>query len=172
MKNPMILMAYVFVIGVSAGLPNAARAADLEGRVCVVDGDTVMLGGKRRHAKCVDGQLIDLWGIMAFKLNQQCSHPASRRVVMCGRYSAAMLQEKIGKNTVRCEQKATKPDGTIVGHCFVGDDDINAHMVRNGFALAYRPDTERFTGYEEMAKAGRKGMWQTRFVAPWRVPDK
>ena len=40
-------------------------ADKLTGRACVMDGDTLMIGGTRRHTKCAEGQIVDLWGITA-----------------------------------------------------------------------------------------------------------
>ncbi|PIW30716.1 MAG: hypothetical protein COW30_01715 [Rhodospirillales bacterium CG15_BIG_FIL_POST_REV_8_21_14_020_66_15] len=164
MKKPVILTACL-VAGLLAAVPSAG-AGELKGRACVIDGETLMLGGKRRHTKCEGGKIVKLWGIAAFKLNQTCEHGMGR-TVMCGRYSAAMLQEKIKTAEIRCDEKATTFGGIIVAECFLGDDNINQHMVENGYALANRKDTERYTGYEARAKAGNKGMWTTRFTPPW-----
>ncbi|HBC08651.1 MAG TPA: hypothetical protein DC046_13890 [Rhodospirillaceae bacterium] len=142
-----------------------AAAGELAGRACVIDGETLMLGGKRRHTKCEGGDIVKLWGVAAFKLKQTCDHGG--RAVLCGRYSAAMLQEKIKTAEIRCEEKATAFGGITIAECFVGADNINQHMVANGFALANRKDTERYTGYEAQAKAQNKGMWVTKFTPPW-----
>ncbi len=164
------------ILSVALGLGLApamfAKAEEtLEGKVCIVDGDTLMFGGKRRHTKCVEGQSVDLWGVAAFRLKQLCRHPNGRNV-LCGRYSAAMLMEQTKKEDIRCVLKAPRPDGTQTAECHVGAKNLNRHMVENGYALAYRPDTERYTAYEAIAKQGNKGMWVTTFVEPWRGAAK
>ena len=35
-------------------------ADKLTGRACVMDGDTLMIGGTRRHTKCAEGQIVVL----------------------------------------------------------------------------------------------------------------
>ena len=132
----------------------------LKGRACVMDGDTLMIGGTRRHTKCAEGQIVDIWGITAFGLDQLCPHP-SGRMVRCGLYAAAQLQEKVKTHEIRCEQKASKFGGVVAAQCFVGEDDIGQYMVVNGFAKANAAVTERYTGHEAQAKAQRRGLWET-----------
>ena len=161
-------VALLSLIAVSMPAVSApARAGDLSGHVCVMNGDTVMMGGRRRYAECEGGQVIHLWGIAGFKLDQLCRHPSGRNV-MCGLYSAAQLQDRIKKNKIRCEQKDTKPGGVIVARCFLDKEDLGQFMVENGFAVADPRETQRYTGYEAAAKAARKGLWQTQFVPPWQ----
>ena len=157
----LILMACL-IVALSAP---AVSAGELTGRACIVDGATLMLGGKRRHTKCEGGKLIQLWGVTAFGLKQRCQHPGGRDV-MCGLYSAAQLQEKVKTQEIRCEEKATKFGGIIVAECFLGEDNLNRYMVENGYALADGKTTERFTGYEAQAKAQRRGLWVTTFKRP------
>ena len=164
MKGLQVLAIPVIGLLLAGALP--AQAGEVTGRACVIDGDTLMINGKRRHTKCEGGQIVDLWGVAAFKLDQRCEHPSGQQV-LCGRYSAAMLQEKIKTAEIRCEEKATKFGGVTVAQCFLKDEDLGVHMVSHGYALANREDTERYTGYEAQAKAGRKGMWETKFVPPW-----
>lgn len=130
----------------------------LTGRACVMDGDTLMIGGTRRHTKCVDGQIVDLWGVSAFPLDHLCPHP-SGRMIRCGLYVAAQLQEKVKTREVHCEEKASKFGGVLEAQCVVGDEDIGQYMVASGFAKANAAVTERYTGHEAQAKAQRRGLW-------------
>jgi endonuclease YncB( thermonuclease family) len=47
---------------------------------------------------------------------------------------------------------------------------LNAALVRSGWAVAYRQYATDFIGDEEQAKRERKGMWAGRFNSPedWR----
>ncbi|MEK9672934.1 MAG: hypothetical protein VW268_10600 [Rhodospirillaceae bacterium] len=68
--------------------------------------------------------------------------------------------------------KKPRPDGTPVAECFVGTVNLNRHVVENGYALAFQPDTECYKAYEAIAKEGKRGMWITTFVKPWKIKTK
>lgn len=157
MKSSLVITGCL-LIGLAACSPDG-EGAGLTGRACVIDGDTLMIGGTRRHTKCAEGQIVDLWGITAFGLDQLCPHP-SGRMVRCGLYAAAQLQEKIKTGEVRCEEKESKFGGVIAAQCFLGDEDIGQYMVANGYAQADASATERYTGHEAQAKAQRRGLWE------------
>ena len=158
MKNALVVTGCLLLL-VFACSPDGG-AGGLKGRACVMDGDTLMIGGTRRHTKCIEGQIVDLWGITAFGLDQLCPHP-SGRMVRCGLYAAAQLQEKVKTAEIRCEQKESKFGGVISAQCFLGDEDIGQYMVANGYARADATVTERYTGHEVQAKAQRRGLWGT-----------
>lgn len=44
---------------------------------------------------------------------------------------------------------------------------LNAQMVHEGWALAYRRYTDHYGSNERGARAGQAGMWRGRFVPPW-----
>jgi len=157
MKSSLVITGCL-LIGLAACSPDG-EGAGLTGRACVIDGDTLMIGGTRRHTKCAEGQIVDLWGITAFGLDQLCPHP-SGRMVRCGLYAAAQLQEKIKTGEVRCEEKESKFGGVIAAQCFLGDEDIGQYMVANGYAQADATVTERYTGHEAQARAQRRGLWE------------
>ncbi|MBT3765926.1 MAG: thermonuclease family protein [Rhodospirillaceae bacterium] len=58
--------------------------------------------------------------------------------------------------------------GRIVAVCLVGNIDLNGHMVREGWAVAYRRFNNVYVGDENAAKQSRKGMWRGEFVVPWK----
>ncbi len=63
-----------------------------------------------------------------------------------------------------------KPDkyGRKISTCYaVGGRNVNALMVRMGYALAYRQYSTDYVAEEEKARAARKGMHGGEFVAPW-----
>ena len=51
--------------------------------------------------------------------------------------------------------------------CHAGGEDVNAWMVSQGLALAYRKYSRVYVGQERSAKAARRGLWRGEFVAPW-----
>jgi len=60
--------------------------------------------------------------------------------------------------------------GRLIAVCFVDGRDINAEMVRQGWAVAYRQYAKDYVGEESEAQSARRGLWQGEFVPPseWR----
>ena len=57
----------------------------------------------------------------------------------------------------------------LIGFCFFADGtDLNGWVVRQGHALAYRKYSLAYVGQENAAKAEGIGIWQGRFVEPWK----
>ena len=56
----------------------------------------------------------------------------------------------------------------MIATCYAVDaTNINADMVRSGYALAYREYSEEYISEQEMARAHKRGMHRGTFVAPW-----
>ena len=56
---------------------------------------------------------------------------------------------------------------SFIATCYAGPYDINAEMVRRGWALAYRRYSKDYVDEEEDARNLKAGMWQGAFVKPW-----
>ena len=54
-----------------------------------------------------------------------------------------------------------------VAICYVGDTDINAWMVENGWALAYHKYSKDYVAQEKSANNKKLGMWRGKFRNPW-----
>jgi len=57
--------------------------------------------------------------------------------------------------------------GRWISVCYVHDLDLNAWMVRHGWALAYRRYADDYAPQEKTAKAQKQGLWPGAFVPPW-----
>lgn len=60
----------------------------------------------------------------------------------------------------------------LVARIWLGDVDVNASMIKEGYAWAYRRylDDVRYCIYEHDARRARRGLWQApaeQWVAPW-----
>lgn len=88
--------------------------------------------------------------------------------------STRKLRNLIGNQQVRCIVKDTDKYGRKVCECFVGDTNINAWMVENGWAVAYRRYSRRYVRLEEKARKRKNGIWRYKFVSPetWRRHNK
>lgn len=134
---------------------------------------TLMLGGGGRvidgDTLDVDGKRVRLHGIDAPESGQTCR----RRLRMweCGVEATRALERLIGISAVTCEKRATDRYGRMVATCDAGGRNLNARMVRQGYAVAYyQHGGGAYAADEAIARARRAGIWSGRFVAPadWR----
>ena len=56
--------------------------------------------------------------------------------------------------------------------CRVAGRDVNAWIVEQGWALAYRKYSTDYAPHEAAAKAARRGVWRGEVVAPWRRGER
>lgn len=151
----LIILSDTATPGTTSLAESTVNAAPIAGPASVVDGDTLVIGGQR----------IRLFGIDAPESSQSCK--INGRLSRCGWRAAHELESKIADRPLHCEQKSRDQYGRIVAICSVEGEELNAWMVRNGQALAYRLFTEDYVLLEAEAAAAQAGMWQGRFVSPW-----
>ncbi len=138
-------------------LPNFVVAETLVGIPFVVDSNTLEIHGERIH----------LYGIDAPERTQPC-YDSDGFPWRCGQKAASALAARIGGQAVRCEGSERDGAGCLVVVCYVQGKDLNAWMVRWGWALAYRGRSPDYIGEERQAKAAELGVWSGSFVMPWR----
>lgn len=144
-------------LGLTAALipPVSATQNAISGQATVVDGDQLVLQGYR----------VLLWGIDAPELEQQCK--ADGVAWPCGQEAAAALTQIIGEQTLTCVDKGDAPYAKVSGVCRIGDTDLNAWLVSEGWAIAVRHITRTYTDQEKAAKKAKAGIWRGDFVKPW-----
>lgn len=157
--------AALFLIGLSAPwlfgtwskiASLVASAPQISGPASIIDGDTIDIRGER----------IRLHGIDAPETGQQCQN-RSGEPYRCGQKAAFALADRIGGHTVRCEILDRDRYSRHVGRCFVGETDLNAWMVAQGQAVAYRRFSSEYVPLEAVARAERLGTWEGYFDLPW-----
>jgi len=131
------------------------RSEELSGQARVTDGDTIRIGNTR----------IRLHGIDAPESKQSCT--ADGQEWQCGSEATEALRNTINGKDVVCSQKDKDRYGRIVAVCRVGATDINAWMVLNGWAVAYRRYSMDYVKDEGEAKRNKSGLWRGVFVMPW-----
>jgi endonuclease YncB( thermonuclease family) len=136
-------------------LAPAASAVDLIGQASIIDGDTIEIHGQR----------IRLFGIDAPEHDQFCE--AAGTQYRCGQQAALALSDQIASRPVECVLRDVDQYGRVVAVCSVAGDDLNAWMVRNGWALAYRHYSTAYVGDEDAAHLAGAGIWRGTFDAPW-----
>lgn len=125
------------------GMAGFALGADIR----VIDGDTL----------AVDGVVYRLHGIDAPEGNQPGGDNATRA-----------LEALVDLGDVRCQGTKRDRYGRLIVVCHVKDIDMNAAMVREGWALAYRRYSMDYVKAEFSACLNQRGMWAGEFVEPWR----
>ena len=142
-------------VGLLLMVSSAAASAQIAGRVTVTDGDSLNVSGHR----------IRLFGIDAPEGTQICVAGGQRW--RCGSSAARALRQRIAGCSVVCTERDRDRYGRIVAVCRAGGVDVNAWMVSQGHALAYRKYSTAYVGQERSAKAARRGLWRGQFVPPW-----
>lgn len=126
------------------------------GSTRVIDGDTLDVAGSR----------VRLYGIDAPEAAQTCRR--NGRNWACGADAEEALVSAVAGQAVRCEEQDRDRYGRVVGICWVGSENLNAWMVENGWAVAYRQYGGKIYDPEEVkARTARRGVWSSEFVMPW-----
>ena len=125
-----------------------------EGRCLrVSDGDTITIdagGGKEK---------VRLIGIDAPELRQE-GGPEARQY----------LAKRILNRRVKVEGETRDRYGRLLGTVYLGEENINLSLVREGHAWDYKAYSAgpAYTRAERAARAARRGLWaQQNAVAPW-----
>jgi endonuclease YncB( thermonuclease family) len=138
----------------------AQTAADqVSGTPEVIEADILKFGQQR----------VILWGINAPERRQTCQMNGS----LWGCYDAAKrhLQLLAGRGVVTCHFKGDPdPFGRRFGVCESGGEDLNAAMVKDGFALAYDDQSDDYDAQMADAISAGVGLWQpgVKFEEPWK----
>ena len=135
---------------------DATAEDQIVGVASVIDGDTIEIHSVR----------IRLHGIDAPESRQLCL-AADGKQWRCGHKASLALADKISRAPVACHRTDVDRYGRTVAVCFKGAEDINAWLVTEGWAVAYRRYSNDYVPNEEQAKAATKGIWSSRFVMPW-----
>jgi endonuclease YncB( thermonuclease family) len=131
----------------------------ITGRAWVIDGDTIELAGRR----------VRLEGIDAPESAQTCSD-AKGHPWPCGTAATRELAGRLRGHEVKCDPVGYDRYRRVLAVCsLAGGDEINAWMVRQGWAAAYGY-AGTYQSAQDEAKAARRGIWSGSFEQPsaWR----
>ncbi|MBT3701393.1 MAG: thermonuclease family protein [Alphaproteobacteria bacterium] len=152
--SAILLMASMVTNSVRA---EKAHRVIAEGQARVVDGDTLVVGGKE----------ITLYGIDAPELKQTCEF--RKKTIRCGVLSSDALRDLItGARKVSCTDRGRDREGLRLGLCSADGFDIGRNMVHTGWALAWRRYSRMYIKVEEKAMAAKRGLWRGPFDKPWK----
>jgi endonuclease YncB( thermonuclease family) len=110
-----------------------------------------------------------LHGIDAAELNQYCAGKMGADYP-CGQEAKRALTRLVRGKALSCAILDGDRYGRNVVQCRVGSLDINAEMVRLGWAIAYIKHSTAYTDEEADARRNKRGLWQGTFESPekWR----
>jgi endonuclease YncB( thermonuclease family) len=156
-----VCLAVFYAIGrrhIERAAPAAPRAP-IVGAAWIVDGDSIRIGGVS----------IRLEGVDAPEWDQTCVD-AGGKTWPCGRAATRELKARAGGRTLTCQSKVIDRYGRVIATCLLPDgSDVNAWLVREGWAVAYG-FSRIYVAEEAEAKAARRGIWSGTFIYPseWR----
>ena len=136
----------------------------ISGIAKVTDGDTIRIEEKK----------IRFFGIDALEKKQQCKKPwlsisfiSFSKDYPCGQISTDKFKKKINNKLLICKWNNKDRYKRYIAECFKDKTNINAWMVKNGYAVAYRKYSKKFVSQEIFAKKKKLGLWSGTFMMPW-----
>jgi endonuclease YncB( thermonuclease family) len=136
-------------------VPSSRVFADMVGKARIIDGDTVEIAGER----------IRLQGIDAPESRQVCTVVGQEW--RCGESATLALVDETAGQPLTCKGNKRDRYGRLIAVCYAGDDNLNAWMVREGWAVAYRRYSKDYVEEEAEARAAGRGVWRGDFTLPW-----
>ena len=124
----------------------------LSGKVVSIhDGDTITILQDKQQIK------VRLFGIDAPELKQPY-----------GKKSKQFLANLIASEVVEVEENGKDKYKRTIGTIYLNGADINAQMVENGYAWAYRKFSKKYAPQESQAKSQKLGLWRDKEpISPW-----
>lgn len=149
------MIGFLALFGVGGSGSTLLAADGSAARLTVIDGDTLY----------GDGHLIQLAGVDAPELGQQCLDDGAT-LYSCGLAAAFELQKILALEPVTCSPSSTPGAGY---ECYAPDGPLNRRLVEEGLVVAL-PGGD-LTGAENQARSIPLGIWRGTFVAPraWRA---
>lgn len=127
-----------------------------------------------RPSKITDGDTIVLANIIKIRMNgidapehNQTRIDENGSEYPCGQHATEHLKQIIGTDRVQCRMHKYDRYGRCLMTCYKSDGtDINARMVRDGYAFVstYNPDI--YLMHETYARENNQGLWRGRMRHP------
>ena len=135
----------------------------------VIDGDTIIIKSNKIRLFGIDApekkQVCKKIYLTIFFLNFHKEYP-------CGKVATIKLEKKINNKEIVCKSVGKDKYQRLIAECFKNKTNLNAWMVKNGYAVAYRKYSKKFISQEIEAKNDRLGLWRGIFEMPWEYRKK
>jgi endonuclease YncB( thermonuclease family) len=138
----------------AANLPLIGGGKSVSGRAYATGADTLRIGGLT----------VRLGDIDAPEGEQRCGGGTSRW--RCAQVAESVLARIVGGRRVVCSLGGRDAAGRQLGQCSVGQKDVAAELVRQGYVLADGGLFARYAGEEREARDARAGLWSGEVERP------
>lgn len=137
----------------SASLPIVER-----GHAHVIDGDTLVLSGRRVRLKAMDAPELVQTCIPHEHKSYPSGSTSSPPDAACGIAARDELQRLVdlAGGVIECRGKNEDRYGRLVAYCSSNGHDLGAALVRQGFALAYPQYGRDYVDLEDEAKINHR----------------
>jgi endonuclease YncB( thermonuclease family) len=142
-------------------------ALEIKGYPRIIDGDSIEINKRK----------IRLFGIDAPEIKQVCKKPfltisffAFQKDYKCGLLAKNELKKFLQEKEIICISEKKDKYKRYLSICYLQKKDINAWLVKNGYALAYERYSKKYIFEQEYAKNNKLGIWKGTFLSPekWR----
>lgn len=145
-----------FATAIQSGIWPSQAVKPIVGHGRVIDGDTIAIGEVR----------VRLEGIDAPETDQKCVD-GNGRDYLCGIAASKALRTLVGNENVSCHPVGKDRYGRVLGVCLnASGADVNAELVRDGLAVAFRRYSMRYASVEDAARNAKAGLWSGKFEHP------
>src|SRR5258706_561916 len=97
---------------------------------------------------------------------------SGRMLALAVLLAARELRNHVNGHDLKCESSRHDQYNRVLAICFLPDgSDVNAWMVRQGWAVAFRT-TKRYRPEQDDAAAAKRGLWAGAFAMPWEWRDR
>lgn len=156
------LLIVLFLLAATPGFV----LAEPSGPAQSVDGDTLNIA--RRE--------LNLFAVVAPAPDQVCQEWArqGQRNYRCGAHARAFLDSLIAGRRVECVLEGRPGDGGrgAAATCYAAGQDLGLAMIRAGWAVAARRQSDRYVSWEDEARRAKAGLWGGTFTPPDRTQSK
>lgn len=146
------MVRWVYVVALCAA---SSAASDVTGRIDVIDGDTLRVGGVT----------VRLHGIDAPEKDQTCTHSDGSNWA-CGAWVTEQVRVAYQGKKTRCTVVTKDRYDRTVAQCFVRGHDVGQKLVQEGIAMAYRKYSLAYDLDEKAAAVNKRGLHATNMQAP------
>jgi endonuclease YncB( thermonuclease family) len=114
--------------------------ASITGKACVVDGDSLAVGGTLNNEQwCRGGVEVRISGIDAPEWNQTCTDAGGKEWA-CGKAAKKAMARLVEGKIVVCQERARDSYKRSVAVCLAGGRDLGRELVANVMTLSrWRP---------------------------------
>jgi endonuclease YncB( thermonuclease family) len=141
------ILGAIFAAGMAVAGP--------DGRIAVVDGDTIRVGG----------ETVRLFGVDAPELDQTCRRPGGE-VWRCGDWARGEVRRIFDGRRASCDPVDVDQYGRTVAICSVDGYDVGGTLVANGYARAYLRYSDLYLETEKAAVVAGRGIFGSDMAAP------